>query len=135
MKQKEIKYRVWDKEESKMIYPNENGFIEVNGIEYCLTFDGRIYEEGGNEDATKRFIKLQYTGRKDKNKKKIYSGDIIEDKSEFWIGEVINLNKKDFLGYYVQQGVNPQVRIALIAMPLNNFEVIGDIYNNKDLLK
>lgn len=153
MELRKIKIRVWDKEEKKMIYPNENGFIEANGIEYCMSFDGRIYENNGNEDTTDRFIKLQYIGLKDENSKETYEGDIIEVKfsdngalpvearEQVFTRRMGVYRNLDFLGFYFQftfpngETLNHSPLDAINKKCFREIKVIGSIFKNKDLLK
>ena len=70
----------------------------------------------------------QFTGLYDKNGKEIYEGDELKYSfelfKEFLQGSVIfNRGSFDFLGY------------PLCSFQTNQFEIIGNIYDNKDLMK
>jgi uncharacterized phage protein (TIGR01671 family) len=117
---REIKFRGWDGQ--VMIEP----VTGVNEFGHWWVTD-REYEDG-------RFIKtglMQYTGLKDKTGKEIYEGDIIKwqfvntgdpDEKEY-IEEV----KWDECGFFLDGG-------APLTVAMDDCEVIGNIWQNKDLL-
>lgn len=81
------------------------------------------YSQDEMQPATDNMIIRQWTGLKDKNNIEIYDGDII--KEEHCISFVAFYNASFMLkqssGYYIMQ--NTQY-----------YEIIGNIYQNKDLI-
>lgn len=73
---------------------------------------------------------MQFTGKKDKNGKEIYEGDILKaDKWSFnWIVQFDKL-KARFNCIINKEGSNNDF------IPENHVEIIGNIYENENLLK
>ena len=151
---REIKFRAWDKEEKEMIYHG-------NSIEISL--EGNVYYSMDGLDEEPRYIIMQYTGLKDKNGKEIYEGDIVRDGIDgevIWEGKgkiikapygkvFYNTNGAYFdiemigVGIYEQEGEQIQnlhmnhydgVYQWIERKNQSKLEVIGNIYENKELL-
>ena len=109
---REIKFRAWDKTAAEMI-----GQFNV-GV-------------GGNSDG-KYYNIMQYTGLKDKNGKEIYEGDICWA-YEIGIGNlnrVIEFNEGSFCLIHANT-----LSSELRGWKTDYIEVIGNIYQNPELLK
>ena len=119
---RELKFRAWHKPEKKMIYNIQNEFEER--IELGMD----CFSDYLNNDD---FIVNQFTGRTDKEGKEIYEDDIL-----LIIGQ----------GYFRVTWDRDNCKFYLLPledyldeMPLDrswevDYEVEGNIYENKDLL-
>jgi len=90
------------------------------------TYRYRIAEWIGNQE--RGVILIQYTGLKDKNGKEIYEGDVIKRSEVNYAHEVIF---KD--AAFCRQRIDDKA-IGSLEWP-QDFEVIGNIYENPELLK
>jgi len=161
---KELKFRAWDKERKRMFRVWKLTFSGINHPEVSELMD-RPHPRFGLEEAELKHhpldtIIMQYTGLKDKDGKEIYEKDIIKahleskwDKRkktwtavEYLRGRVIYDEKHGVYvinhdGYFYR--AHPECDLAVNTsmgnnLPLHNFvalEVIGNIYENPDLLK
>jgi len=111
---REHKYRAWHKTEKRMFT-----------VYYLSWFDG-IFLIGDDKQA--RFGSgevelMEYTDLKDKQEKDIYEGDIVHSRFgigwvQYFLGEWCVL---DFRGWF--------------ALPREELEVIGNLYENPELLE
>ena len=125
-----FKFRAWDKKEKEMLSDKE--------MDYDLDF--KIVDK----------VIMQFTGLKDKNGKEIYEGDIIhwwyDDKGRGFKAVVVYKifeHKSDFdssifnVGFAIDFGKDESedYRYSDLPCDINRCEVIGNIFEDKELLK
>lgn len=116
---REIKFRAWDKDLNKMDYK----------IEICIA--GKAYL---NSYLNSIDNLMQYTGLKDKNGKEIYEGDIVEGKPPEFVNYVKGEVKYGGLAFsFVGENLFYTVTNQSVKQ-LNEIEIIGNIYQNPELL-
>lgn len=126
-----IKFRVWTG--NKMIYPSEYNRTCMPYEQICYYPNHRddksdvfkiMYAEGGWNDNWEQQEVMQFTGRTDKNGKDIYEGDImmysngVKTEVEWSQNERFGVNN-DGYDFHCDR---------------HEYEVIGNIYENKELL-
>jgi len=145
---REIKFRVWDKKFEKIIYPEflvENDYgVLVPAYLKDINFHKIYIEEHEETTSQENIIIMQYIGLKDKNNKEIFEGDIVKRTVigycetieeigfiDFQNGSfVFNSTAKDKFKTSLYEDLKPY---PSKAMP--EYEVVGNVYENPELLK
>lgn len=126
-----IKFKAYDKTNKRILEPN-SCFVQINpaGIFYIKDMNEKYL---GCENE---FDLMQFTGLHDKNGKEIYEADIVRfaDFSEQYSEEdeirFINREVSFFGGSFGVEGISDLYEICYAGC-----EVIGNIYENKNLLE
>ena len=117
---REIKFRVWDSRNKKMI---------TNDVCYSL-----ILGLNGTIKAVTDDVLMQFTGLTDKNGKEIYEGDVLKPTIECGkkLGKIVWLENRSAFGihWYLQLGTG-DIEFCVNDMKM---EIVGNIYKNPELL-
>lgn len=135
---REIKFRAWNKNSSTMI-----DLYKITPLAINIPQDGLFIPFGDDIEL------MQFTGLLDKNGKEIYEGDILsghlslgdpnfaDDKTAnvvvVWFQSNVEYILVDIDEYV--RNVRDEPSYMSIDEPWTKREVIGNIYENKDLLK
>lgn len=136
---RKFKFRAWDKYNKTMWYSGEHE-ESINNCEFDIFFDIETHELKAviikeiDVGLPKMMYDeydlplMQYTGLKDKNGVEIYEGDIIEYKTVYeWDRKPIKRAEVVF--------ENGMFSPAGMIMDLNRSKIIGNIYENPELLE
>ena len=122
---REIKFRVWNTETNKMIINvKEMGVFALQSI-YSI-------DEFLVIPTNEKYPLMQYTGLKDKNGVEIYEGDILSHHLQGNRFVEYGSPFKNYGGYML---VSKNGMRGTLSDPDKLYEVIGNIYENPELLK
>lgn len=148
---REVKFRVWDKDLKKMHICGEN---QHDSISFSYPENEAHYYNlqngcGSSIDGSGTYELMQYTGLKDKHGKEIYEGDILtsteypfQDDGKYNYHGVVEWGE-DEAAYYLtkhlvnknRRGISHGISEMLGQEDLTTFEIIGNIYENPELLE
>ncbi len=133
---REIKFKLRDKDNKFL------GYEYLKEGQWFYNFDGLTVWFQGFKFLNQVKYKDQFTGLKDKNGKEIYEGDIVKHSIYKSLAEIVyglgsymcRVNtKKGVRDYYILE--NARQDEFETDGKVDNFEIIGNIYENPDLLK
>ena len=126
---REIKYKAWDLKNKKWL----------NLWQILFSEDGEakaVKDINGERFGLNQVELLECTGLRDKNGKEIYEGDIlkiddIEDDSIFFV----SFDDGCFVADYSWEEKLPKPTLVQAMYPFSDFKIVGNIYENPELLK
>ena len=134
---RDIKFRAWDKQTKRLYQVQTLQFYGTNNtVDACWTngvdFDGESTLGEPELNNLHNLELMQYTGMKDVNGVEIYEGDIIrEDIEKDGPPIIVSVVWEEGAFYGKERTHNPEY----IAKEFLNGKVIGNIYENQELLE
>jgi len=140
MKQREIKFRLWDSENKIMVLSEDSILgegasfdIGSDGSTHC-TYNRSFYPNIKDKTElahanSSRCILMQFTGLHDKNGKEVYEGDIVK---------TVDRQEKEarVIEWKVECGDDYEFTgFSISDFNIKYDEVIGNIYENPNLIK
>lgn len=131
---REIKFRAWNKVKNIMVYDNEDD--TYGDWEGCCDSNVGMINTILNSQYYKEYEFMQYTGLHDKNGKEIYEGDIVYCQTKYGKAKaIIKFIDGKFVAYWNSALTHPENGHHIACYEINKrFEVIGNIYDNPELL-
>lgn len=143
---REIKFRIYDKENKVMTHPD--GYV-LDSSWFGVTTEHYLDDSGVADlpHSERQFALMQFTGLKDKNGKEIYEGDIFKYEKhpsyllDSFISSFVWGNEFGCFGYNVNAEIIGELFSPLSIHDelqhdfLNHIEIIGNIYENPELIK
>lgn len=122
---REIKFRAWDKKNKRWATDYDTIYIADDGRQY-------IYYDGYDSCLKHVVLEIsQYTGIKDRTGKEVFEGDIVRYDDYQGVAEV-GFRRIEFVEEVEFKG---GCFYPVCNQPSYTFEVIGNIYENKELLE
>lgn len=124
-----LRYRAWDKIRKKMgVVISNNWMTGVANI---------IIDNKETLRQEQDYILMQSTGLKDKNGKEIFEGDVVVTNG--WKRQAVTFGtqevEEDFGSVRIYRGFNLYLGGGYSNAVMSTFEVIGNIYENPELME
>lgn len=144
-----IKFQVWDKIRKQLAFQFEKKIIAEDGTEFSViafvfsgedTWSKKLVTLGDAIAHPNRFVVMQFTGLLDKNGKEIYEGYIVETGiydlcTVIWPEKYVTGDNEDIMAWCIDP-LDPVKYQGIHGLDIQNgYEIIGNIYENAELLK
>jgi uncharacterized phage protein (TIGR01671 family) len=133
---RELKFRAWNKDTNTMV----KDYLTIEVERYSANCGNpRTYTslQHYNQSYIEDLIPMQYTGRKDKNGKEIYEGDICKFRLSTRYGFIDKtgvIRCEDLASGCTLKFLPFELDGCRLDFEVLDLEVIGNIYENKELL-
>lgn len=122
---REIKFRAWDG--YRMRYLEGEGYVCISKCSWGFWEADKPLTGTGLSDDDIPGVLMQFTGLKDKNGVEIYEGDVLSD------GDSCFVVKFDAPAFEMER-LSGSYQFPYFRSRASGFEVIGNIYENPELL-
>lgn len=155
---RKIEFRSWDKKEKKMEYSDDVEFSTSVDVDWYLAEISTFFGWISGENSRDQYELMQFTGLLDKNGKKIFEGDIVqiqnhnniiynkalegvpkflvewfEQENAWWLQEYYQGEPYSvYKGEYRLTSKNSKSKYVANC---ENFKIIGNLYENPELIK
>lgn len=125
---REIEFRCWNKIEKRMI---------PSVVPVSFPFPDQSIGEENYIQKNDYYVFMQYIGQKDKNKKKVFEGDIVKvpagESGDNYYKECMAFVKYEDDGFVLE---NPNNRWKFVEQDWwwNEVEIVGNIFENPNLI-
>lgn len=132
-------FRAWDNKEKRMINMGDHTFSVEEGCDSDI-LDLAFFFSCLDNPKEDRYIVMQYTGLKDKNKNKIFKDDILKvflDKKRGYIITKVWYMAPEWMLANYKNGKHIgtfQMTDWGYGVEVDDFEVLGNAHENEDLL-
>jgi uncharacterized phage protein (TIGR01671 family) len=123
---RELKFKFWNKLAHRFQAPNKYA-IQGDGLYVSYDYDMMAWDDPSSFDDS-ILVPCQYTGLKDKNGKEIYEGDILSYEGIHKVGNGVSIVSFDDGSFMIDEDIASKDWAV-------EHEVVGNIFENNDLLK
>ena len=129
---REIKFRAWDEDRKRMVYTFSDVY-DINLTKIFTNEENELFAANLKDNYDWQEPKLmQYTGLKDKNGKEIYEGDLVSESGSRPYEVMWQSHSVQWIMQHTDEGRG--YRHMAYDYAQMNYEVIGNIYENSELL-
>ena len=123
---RELKFKFWNKI-ARRFQPPSKYAIQGDGLYVSYDYDMMAWDDPSSFDDS-ILVPCQYTGLKDKNGKEIYEGDILSYDGIHKVGNGVSIVSFDDGSFMIDEDIASKDWAV-------EHEVVGNIFENNDLLK
>jgi uncharacterized phage protein (TIGR01671 family) len=123
---RELKFKFWNKLARRFLPPSKYA-IQGDGLYVSYDYEMMAWDDPSSFGDS-ILVPCQYTGLKDKNGKEIYEGDILSYEGIHKVGNGVSIVSFDDGSFMIDEDIASKDWAV-------EHEVVGNIFENSDLLK